>query len=239
MPCVLLVLRCCIWSRNPVARLVFRSPGRSRTPPWLACLVKNIGFLSFGHWSDSPRLGDALGLRRAAPVDRPGRGGGGGGGRRRLLPGAPLRPPAGLAVPAARRRRCAHEPHRDRHRRDRHALREPALHGRGRRRRRPDLGRPAAARHQPGITGAGDRGLPLLRPRPGRGQRPRRDGAGGHPRLPRGAEGGGVRRAEPATDVRQPSRPAARRAALARACASASGGAPAPGPRRSGRPSRG
>ena len=41
-------------------------------------------------------------------------------------------------VPPARRGRRAHEPHRDRHRRDRHALREPALHGRGRRRRRPD-----------------------------------------------------------------------------------------------------
>ena len=52
---------------------------------------------------------------------------------------------------------------------------------------------------------------------PGRGHRPRRHGARAHARLPRGARGRGVRRAEPAADVPQPARPAAHRAALARA----------------------
>ena len=47
-----------------------------------------------------------------------------------------------LAVPAARRGRRAHEADRDRHRRHRHALREPALHGRGR--RAPPTSSPAA-----------------------------------------------------------------------------------------------
>ena len=117
--------------------------------------MKNIGFLSFGHWSPSPQLADPLGVRRAAAVHRPRRRGRGARRRRRLLPRAPLRPAAGLAVPAARRRRRPHQQDRDRHRRHRHALREPAVHGRGRRRRRPDRGRPAAARHQPRLTGAG------------------------------------------------------------------------------------
>ena len=87
-------------------------------------------------------LGHAVGVRRPAPVHRPRRRRRGARRRRRLLPGAPLRPPARLAVPAARRGRRAHEPDRDRHRRDRHALREPALHGRGR--RAPPTSSPAA-----------------------------------------------------------------------------------------------
>ena len=45
----------------------------------------------------------------------------------------------------------------------------------------------------------------------------------------------GLRPAQPAADVPQPAGPAAPRAAFARACASASGGAPPPTPPRSGR----
>ena len=125
-------------------------------------------------------VADAVGVRRAAPVDRARRGGRGAGRGRRVLPGAPLRAPARLAVPAAGRGRRADQPDRARHRRDRHALREPALHGRGRRRRRPDRRRPAPARHQPGVTGAGHRRLPLLRLRARRGHRPRRHGPRAH-----------------------------------------------------------
>ena len=162
-------------------------------------------------------VADAVGVGRAAAVDRArGRGRGGGRGRR-LLPRPPLRAPARLAVPAAGRRRRAHQPDRARHGRHRHALREPALHGRGRRRRRPDRRRPAPARHQPGLTGAGRRGLPLLRARARRGHRPRRHGPRARAHLPRGARGEGVRRAQPATDVPQPARAAPHRAALARA----------------------
>src|SRR5699024_7751371 len=41
----------------------------------------------------------------------------------------------------------------------RYVLREPAVHGRGRRCRGRDRWRPAAAGHQPWLTGAGDPGL--------------------------------------------------------------------------------
>ena len=69
---------------------------------------------------------------RAAADGRAGRRGRGDRDRRRVRPRPPLRAPARLAVPAARRDRRRDAPHRDRHRGDRHALREPALHGRGR-----------------------------------------------------------------------------------------------------------
>ena len=72
-------------------------------------------------------------------------------------------------------------PDRDRHRRDRHALREPALHGRDRGSGRPARRRPAPARRQPRLARAGlarRRGVRLLG-RPRRGAR--EDGA-----LPRG-----------------------------------------------------
>ena len=157
----------------------------------------------------------ALRLRRADPVARAGRRGRGGGRRRGLLPGAPLRAPARIAVPAPRGGRRADVEDRDRHRRHRHALREPALHGRGRRRRRPPRRRPAAARHQPRVAGAGDRRLALLRLPAGGGRDRRRHGTPPHPGVPRGAEGRGVRPAEPAADVPQPAGPAARGAALA------------------------
>ncbi|CAA9335347.1 MAG: Alkanal monooxygenase alpha chain, partial [uncultured Friedmanniella sp.] len=161
-------------------------------------------------------LAGALRRGRAAPVHRPGGRRRGARGRRCVLPRAPLRAAARLAVPPAGRDRCPHQPHRDRHRRHRHALREPALHGRGRGRRRPHLGRPAPARDQPRVTGAGDRRLALLRLPARRGGGPGRHGAPAHRRAPRGAEGRGLRRAQPPADVPQPAGAAAPRAALAR-----------------------
>ena len=92
-------------------------------------------------------VADAVGVRRAAAIDRARRRGRGTGRRRRLFPGPSFRPPARLAVSAARGLRRAHQAHRDRHRGHRHALREPALHGGGRGRRRPHRRRPPAARH--------------------------------------------------------------------------------------------
>ena len=182
-------------------------------------------------------VADAVGVRRAAAIDRPCRRGRGARRRRRLFPRASLRPPARLAVPAAGGRRRADQAHRDRHRGHRHALREPALHGGGRRRRRPHRRRPPAARHQPRLARAGDRRLALLRLRAAGGQDRRRHGAAPHRGLPRGAARRGLRQAQPAADVPEPARPAARSSRTRRACASASGGAPAPTPPRNGRPS--
>ena len=162
-------------------------------------------------------VADAVGVRCPPPVDRAGGGGRGGGCGRRVLPRAPLRAPARLAVPAAGRRRRAHQPDRAGHGRHRHALREPALHGRGRRSGGPDRRRPAPARHQPGLTGAGHRGVPLLRARPCRGHRPCRHGPRARADLPRRDRGQGFRRAQPAADVPESSRAARHRAPLARA----------------------
>ena len=108
-------------------------------------------------------IADALGRGRAAAIDRPRRRRRGAGRGRRLFPRPSLRPPARFALSAAGGGRREDEPHRDRHGRHRHALREPALHGRGRRRRRSDRRRPAAARHQPRLARAGDRWLALFR----------------------------------------------------------------------------
>ena len=73
-----------------------------------------------------------------------------------------------------RRFRCwrpsaQNQPHRDRHGGHRHALREPALYGRGRGCGRSDRRRSASARHQPGLARAGDRRLAILRLSTGRG----------------------------------------------------------------------
>ena len=178
--------------------------------------MKKIGFLSFGHWTPSPRLAGALGGRLAAPVDRARRRRRGAGRRRRVLPRAPLRAPARLAVPAACGGRRAHADDRDRHGRDRHALREPAVHGRGRRRGRPHRGRPAAARDQPRLAGAGDRRLASLRLRARRRRERCRHGTPSRRGVPRGAQGRGLREAQPAADVPQSARAAARRAAFGR-----------------------
>ena len=86
--------------------------------------------------------------------------------------------------PAAGRDRRAHEPDRDRHRRHRHALREPALHGRGGGGRRPDQRRPAPARDQPRLAGARAARLGGVRLRAGRGRDGRRHGARAHEAVP-------------------------------------------------------
>ena len=182
-------------------------------------------------------VADAVGGRRAAAIDRARRRGRGAGRGRGLFPRASLRPPARLAVPAAGGVRREDEAHRDRHRGHRHALREPAVHGGGRGRRRPHRRRAAAARHQPRLARAGDRRLALLRLRPAGGHDRRRHGAAPHRGLSRRAARRGLRQAQPAADVPEPARPAARSSRIRRACASASGGAPAPTPRRNGRPS--
>ncbi len=71
--------------------------------------MKKIGFLSFGHWNPFAAIADALGLGCAAAIDRTGGRRRGAGRRRRLFPGASLRPPARLAVPAAGGGRGAHQ----------------------------------------------------------------------------------------------------------------------------------
>ena len=87
-----------------------------------------------------------------------------------------------------------------------------------------------------GLARAGHRRLALLRlPARRRRRRRRRDGPPAHRGVPPGHRGRGLRPAEPTPDVRQPARAAARRAVLRRGCATASGGAPARTPRRSGR----
>ena len=130
--------------------------------------MKKIGFLSFGHWTPSPQsqtrsAADALlqSIDLAVAAEELG------------ADGAYFRVhhfarQLGLALPAARRGRRQDQPDRDRHGRHRHALREPALHGRGCRRGRPHRRRPPAARHQPRLARAGDRWLALFRlsPRP-------------------------------------------------------------------------
>ncbi len=196
-------------------------PGLSRwnavLPARVQAPVKNIGFLSFGHWSDSPgsqtrSASDALlqSIDLAQAAEELG------------ADGAYFRVhhfarQLGSPVPAAGGDRRADQPDRDRHRRHRHALREPAVHGRGRRGRRPHRGRAAPARHQPGITRAGHRRLALLRLPAARGHDRRRHGPRARPGLPGGPQGRRVRPAEPAPDVPEPARPAAPRAALARA----------------------
>ena len=132
--------------------------------------MKTIGFLSFGHWTPSPysevrTAADALlqSIELAVAAEELGA-------RRRLFPRAPLRTSARLAVPAARGGRRADEEDRDRNRGHRHALREPDVHGRRRRRRGHHRGRAFATGHQPRIAGAGDRRLEAFRLRASRGR---------------------------------------------------------------------
>ena len=162
-------------------------------------------------------LAGPVGLGRAHPVDRARRGGRGPGCRRRVLPRPPLRPAARVAVPAPGGDRRSHQAHRDRDGRHRHALREPALHGRRRRRRRPHRGRSPAARDQPRIARAGHRRLPLLRLRAARRRDRRRHGPPARRGLPPGAVRRRVRPAQPLADVPEPARSAPPRAAFARA----------------------
>ena len=132
--------------------------------------MKHIGFLSFGHWTPSPQsqtrtASDALlqSIDLAVAAEELG------------ADGAYFRVhhfarQLGSPFPLLAACRRAHQTDRDRHRGHRHALREPALHGGGCRRRRPHRRRPPAARHLARLARAGDRRLSLLRLRAGRGQ---------------------------------------------------------------------
>ena len=197
--------------------------------------MKKIGFLSFGHWTPSPQsqtrsAADALlqSIDLAVAAESVGRG-------RRLFPRPPLRPPARLAVPAAGGGRREDQPHRDRHRRDRHALREPALHGRGRGRRRPHRRRAAATRHQPRLARAGDRWLALFRLSPSEGRERRRHGPAPRRGVSRPAARRGLRASRTRARCSQIRPGCCASSRIPKACASASGGAPARTPPRSGR----
>ena len=184
-------------------------------------------------------LPGALGIGRAPPVDRARGSRRGSGGRRRLLPRPPLRAAARVAVPAPGGHRGADEADRDRHGGDRHALREPAVHGRGRRCRRPHRRWSAAARDQPRLARAGHRRLPLLRLR-ARGRQDRRGhGARPHGGVPaRPCPGSGLPSRTPRRCSRiRPDCSASSR--IRRACGSGSGGARDPERPPNGRASRG
>ena len=159
-------------------------------------------------------VADAIGVRRALAIDRPRRRRRGARRGRGLLPCASLRPPARLAVPAAGGCRREDQADRDRHRGHRHALREPAVHGGGRRCGRPHRRRPPATGHQPRLARAGDRRLAPLRLRPARGDDRCRHGPAPRRGVARGAARRGLRAPEPAADVPEPAGPAARRAVL-------------------------
>ena len=86
--------------------------------------MKHIGFLSFGHWTQSPQsqtrsASDALlqSIELAVAAEELGLTG--------LFPRPSLRPPARLAVPATGGVRRADEADRDRHGGHRHALQNP------------------------------------------------------------------------------------------------------------------
>ena len=176
--------------------------------------MKHIGFLSFGHWNPSPQsetrsAADALlqSIELAVAAEELG------------ADGAYFRVhhfarQLGSPFPLLGRVRGADVADRARHGGHRHALREPALHGGGCRRGRPHRRRAAAARPLARLAGAGDRRLPLLRLRAAGGDGRRGTGAAEDRGLPRGAEGRGLRRAEPAADVPQPAGAAPRRAAF-------------------------
>ena len=209
---------------------------RSTPPSWLMREEDRVPVLRA--LVGIPALDGAVGGGRPAPVDRARRRRGRGGCRRRVLPRPPLRSAARLPVPAAGGGRGPDQPDRTGHRRDRHALREPALHGRGRRRRRSHLRWPAAARHQPGITRAGRSTASATSGTSRRGHERRRHGPRAHQGVPRGPQGRGLRPAQPAPDVRRTRRACCGSSRTRRVCGTGSGGAPARARPRSGRPSR-
>ena len=159
--------------------------------------MKKIGFLSFGHWTQSPQSGtrsaaDALLQSIDLAVAAEELGADGAYFRvhhfaRQLASPFPL-----LAAVGAQ-----DEAHRDRHGGRRHALREPALHGRGRGRGGPDRRRPAAARHQPRLAGAGDRRLAPFRLPPRRRAERRRHGPAPRRGVSRTPQGRGFAQPNP------------------------------------------
>ena len=176
--------------------------------------MKKIGFLSFGHWTASPQsqtrsASDALlqSIELAVAAEELG------------ADGAYFRVhhfARQLASPfpllAALRRE--NQADRDRHRGHRHALREPAVHGGGRGRSRPHRG----GRLQLGISrGSPEQvidGFRYFGYVAARGHDRRRHGAASRRGAARGAARRGLRQAQPAPDVSEPARPAARRAVL-------------------------
>ena len=199
--------------------------------------VKRIGFLSFGHWSDSPYSQVRSASDALLPVDRAGGGRRGARRRRRLLPRPPLRPPAGspfplLAAVGARTSRIEiGTAVIDMRYENPFYMAEDA----GAADSSPAAGSSsasAAARRSRSSTAAA---TSATRPREGETDA---DMARRHAEVfLEVPEGRGLRRAEPAADVPQPARPPAPRAALRRACATASGGAPRRPRPPSGRPS--
>ena len=136
--------------------------------------------------------------------------------RRCVLSRASLRPPARLTFPAANRRRRAHQAHRDRHRRHRYALREPAVYGGGCRRGRHHQRRPPAARHQPRLARAGDRRLALFWLRAAGRRDRRRHGAAPHRGFSRSLTRARICKTQSAADVCESAGPAAARAVFGR-----------------------
>ena len=183
-------------------------------------------------------LARALGLGRAHPVDRARRGGRVSGCRRCVLPRPPLRPATCVAVPAPGGDRRSHRAHRDRDRRRRHALREPALHGRRCWRGRPDprvvaCSWGSAADHPSRSSMASDTSA-TSRPR-----------AGPMPTWPASTPRSSCRRCPaPGSPSRTPPRCSRTRPACSApsrirpGCATGSGGAPDRARRRNGPPSR-
>ncbi len=183
-------------------------------PPIESETVKRIGFLSFGHWTSSPHsetrsASDALLQSIELAVAAEELGADGAYFRvhhfaRQLASPFPL-----LAAIGARTSRIEiGTAVIDMRYENPFYMVEDA--GRGRRHRR----RAAAAGHQPRLAGAGDRRLPPLRLRAGRGRGRRRHGAPACQGLPGAAVGRGVRRAQPAADVPESARAAAPGAAF-------------------------
>src|ERR1700684_4387883 len=95
--------------------------------------MKKIGFLSFGHWTPSPQsqtrsASDALlqSIDLAVAAEELGADGA-------YFPVHHFANQLASALPSPGGGRLQDQHHRDRDRRDRHALRESPLHGRGRR----------------------------------------------------------------------------------------------------------
>ena len=205
---------------HPSRRAEVKTDGKSVATAVFASSMKRIGFLSFGHWTPSPHsqtrsASDALLQSIDLAVAAEELGADGAYFRVHHFANQLASPFPLLAAVGARTSRIEIGTGRDRH-----ALREPALHGRGRRRRRPHLGWPPAARHQPWIARAGHRGLPLLRLRARRGQDDA-DMAREHTRVfLEVISGEGFAEPNPRPMFANPPGPASGRAATPRGCAS-------------------
>ena len=232
-------------ARHPadaVSHAAPRADGNGRMPQDAVPRVKKrIGFLSFGHWHPSSQSRtntgrDALVQSIELAIAAEELGIDGAFYRvhhfaRQLASPFPL-----LAAIGART-----TPHRDRHRRHRHALREPPLHGRGGRGGRPHQRArrrrgPPAARREPRVTRDGAQRVALVRLRAARGRDRRRPRARQDRAVPGRDLGRRGRPRQPADDRRR--RATCRSSRSRRASPTASGGAAAPARPPNGRPSR-